>query len=151
MDFCLNPILCNVKCYICQPCILPLDPHILMHVVSFLQMVWEQHSSLVVMLTTKVERGRVKCHQYWPELYETEDFGALQITCVKEEETPSFAFREFNLTHVETSEERHIRHMQYIAWPDHGVPDDPSDFLEFVMKVRQNRSGMVEPTIVHCR
>ncbi|XP_046328009.1 tyrosine-protein phosphatase non-receptor type 4-like isoform X13 [Haliotis rufescens] len=117
---------------------------------DFWQMVWEQHSSLVVMLTTKVERGRVKCHQYWPELYETEDFGALQITCVKEEETPSFAFREFNLTHVETSEERHIRHMQYIAWPDHGVPDDPSDFLEFVMKVRQNRSGMVEPTIVHC-
>ncbi|KAK7499356.1 hypothetical protein BaRGS_00009331 [Batillaria attramentaria] len=117
---------------------------------DFWQMVWEQHSSLVVMLTTKVERGRVKCHQYWPQLYETEDFGALQITCVKEEETPSFAFREFNLTHVETNEERHIRHMQYIAWPDHGVPDDPSDFLDFVMKVRQARSGMVEPTVVHC-
>ncbi|XP_076468051.1 tyrosine-protein phosphatase non-receptor type 4-like isoform X7 [Babylonia areolata] len=117
---------------------------------DFWQMVWEQQSSLVVMLTTKVERGRVKCHQYWPELYETEDFGALQITCVKEEETPSFAFREFNLTHVGTSEERHIRHMQYIAWPDHGVPDDPSDFLEFVIKVRQARAGVVEPTVVHC-
>ncbi|XP_025096185.1 tyrosine-protein phosphatase non-receptor type 4-like isoform X2 [Pomacea canaliculata] len=118
--------------------------------IDFWQMIWEQQSSLVVMLTTKVERGRVKCHQYWPQLYETEDFGPLQITCVKEEETPSFAFREFNLTHVETSEERHIRHMQYIAWPDHGVPDDPSDFLEFVMKVRQARAGMVEPTVVHC-
>ncbi|XP_013061664.1 tyrosine-protein phosphatase non-receptor type 4-like isoform X1 [Biomphalaria glabrata] len=117
---------------------------------DFWQMVWEQHSSLVVMLTTKVERGRVKCHQYWPQLYETEDFGALQITCVKEEETHSFAFREFNLTHVETSEERHIRHMQYIAWPDHGVPDDPSDFLHFVIRVRQNRDGMSEPTVVHC-
>ncbi|KAH9513348.1 Tyrosine-protein phosphatase non-receptor type 4 [Bulinus truncatus] len=117
---------------------------------DFWQMVWEQHSSLVVMLTTKVERGRVKCHQYWPQLYETEDFGALQITCVKEEETHSFAFREFSLTHVETSEERHIRHMQYIAWPDHGVPDDPSDFLNFVVRVRQNRDGMVEPTVVHC-
>ncbi|XP_059157704.1 tyrosine-protein phosphatase non-receptor type 4-like isoform X2 [Physella acuta] len=117
---------------------------------DFWQMVWEQHTSLVVMLTTKVERGRVKCHQYWPQLYETEDFGAIQITCVKEEETHSFAFREFNLTHVETSEERHIRHMQYIAWPDHGVPDDPSDFLNFVVRVRHNRDGMVEPTVVHC-
>lgn len=68
---------------------------------DFWQMVWEQHSSLVVMLTTKVEKGRVKCHQYWPEMYETMDYGLLQITCVKEEETPSFAFREFNLTHVE--------------------------------------------------
>lgn len=117
---------------------------------DFWQMVWEQHSSLVVMLTTKVEKGRVKCHQYWPEMYETMDYGLLQITCVKEEETPSFAFREFNLTHVETSEERHISHMQYIAWPDHNVPDDPADFLEFVLKVRQRRMGMVEPTIVHC-
>nr|XP_022305446.1 tyrosine-protein phosphatase non-receptor type 4-like isoform X6 [Crassostrea virginica] len=117
---------------------------------DFWQMVWEQHSSLVVMLTTKVEKGRVKCHQYWPEMYETMDYGLLQITCVKEEETSSFAFREFNLTHVETSEERHISHMQYIAWPDHNVPDDPADFLEFVLKVRQRRMGMVEPTIVHC-
>lgn len=40
--------------------------------------------------------------------------------------------------------------MQYIAWPDHGVPDDSADFLDFVMRVRQNRAGMVEPTIVHC-
>lgn len=118
--------------------------------IDFWQMVWEQQSSLVVMLTTKVERGRVKCHQYWPDLYETADFGVLQITCVNEEETPSFAFREFNLTHVETNEERHISHMQYIAWPDHGVPDDPADFLEFVIKVRQKRAGMVEPTVVHC-
>ena len=46
---------------------------------DFWQMVWEQQSSLVVMLTTKVERGRVKCHQYWPQLYETEDFGTLQV------------------------------------------------------------------------
>ncbi len=41
--------------------------------------------------------------------------------------------------------------MQYLAWPDHGVPDDSSDFLSFVMRVRQNRTGMVEPTVVHCR
>ena len=51
----------------------------------------------------------------------------------------------------EGSEERHIQQMQYIAWPDHGVPDESTDFLDFVIKVRQNRMGMVEPTIVHCR
>ncbi|XP_052809205.1 tyrosine-protein phosphatase non-receptor type 4-like isoform X5 [Mya arenaria] len=118
--------------------------------VDFWQMVWEQHSSLVVMLTTEVEKGRIKCHQYWPGLYETSDFGHLQITCVKEEKSPSFAFREFNLTNVESEEERHISHMQYISWPDHGVPDDPADFLDFVVKVRQKRVGVVEPSVVHC-
>jgi len=38
-----------------------------------------------------------------------------------------------------------------MSWPDHGVPDDCSDFLDFVNEVRQSRSGVVESTIVHCR
>lgn len=40
--------------------------------------------------------------------------------------------------------------MQYIAWPDHGVPDSPTEFLSFTEKVRAARAGMVEPTLVHC-
>uniref|UniRef100_T1J8E8 Tyrosine-protein phosphatase n=1 Tax=Strigamia maritima TaxID=126957 RepID=T1J8E8_STRMM len=117
---------------------------------DFWEMVWEQQSTLIVILTTITERGRIKCHQYWPDLYETVDYGMLQVTCHREEETPSFAFREFTLINIENNEERHITHMQYIAWPDHGVPEDSSDFLDFVMRVRQNRVGMVDPTIVHC-
>jgi len=64
---------------------------------DFWEMIWEQHSTLIVMLTTNVERGRVKCHQYWPDLYETIEFSPLQVTCLKEEKTSSFAFRDFNL------------------------------------------------------
>ena len=51
----------------------------------------------------------------------------------------------------QSNEERHIQQMQYLAWPDHGVPDDSRDFLDFVVRVRLNRVGMVEPTVVHCR
>jgi len=57
----------------------------------------------------------------------------------------------FNILIKKPAEERQIRQLQYIAWPDHGVPDENSDFLSFVLRVRQNRTGMVEPTIVHCR
>jgi len=121
---------------------------------DFWQMVWEQQSSIIVMLTTKVERGRVKCHQYWPELYETSDYNGVQVTCVKEEMSASFAFREFTVVSTQAgnhnNEERHIRQMQYISWPDHGTPEESADFLDFVMRVRQDRSGMVEPTVVHC-
>ncbi|KAK4318744.1 hypothetical protein Pmani_010260 [Petrolisthes manimaculis] len=117
---------------------------------DFWHMVWEQQSTLIVMLTTVVEQGRVKCHRYWPRHYETVDFGILQVTCLKEEETPGFAYREFTLINTETQEERHISHMQYLAWPDHGVPDDSTEFLKFVKRVRKARDGMVEPTIVHC-
>jgi tyrosine-protein phosphatase non-receptor type 4 len=119
---------------------------------DFWQMVWEQRSSLIVMLTTESERGRVKCHQYWPEPYMGPGhFGHFIVRSTSEEITPSFAFREFTLVNSERGkEERYIHQMQYMAWPDHGVPDDSSDFLEFVCRVRQNRTGMVEPTIVHC-
>ena len=34
-------------------------------------------------------------------MYETLNYGALQITCVKEDVSTSFAFREFNLTNIE--------------------------------------------------
>ncbi|KAH9370978.1 hypothetical protein HPB48_019095 [Haemaphysalis longicornis] len=118
--------------------------------VDFWEMVWEQQCTLVVMLTTLVERGRIKCHKYWPDLYETDTYGYLQVSCVRQKETPSFAFREFTLINTQNREERHITHMQYLAWPDHGVPEDSSEFLGFVARVRSSRDGMVEPTVVHC-
>ena len=40
--------------------------------------------------------------------------------------------------------------MQYVSWPDHGVPDQASDFVQFVQRVRAARAGLVEPTVVHC-
>lgn len=43
-----------------------------------------------------------------------------------------------------------MTHLQYVAWPDHGVPDDSSDFLEFVNSVRSLRVDG-EPVLVHCR
>ena len=43
----------------------------------------------------------MKCHQYWPDLYETMDYGHLQVTCLKEEQSASFAFREFTLVNIE--------------------------------------------------
>lgn len=50
----------------------------------------------------------------------------------------------------QTGEEHTVTHLQYVAWPDHGVPDDPSDFLEFVNYVRSLRVDG-EPVLVHCR
>lgn len=40
--------------------------------------------------------------------------------------------------------------MQYLSWPDHGVPGDVVRFLSFTAEVRALRAGMVEPAIVHC-
>ncbi|XP_012876122.1 PREDICTED: tyrosine-protein phosphatase non-receptor type 4 [Dipodomys ordii] len=117
---------------------------------DFWQMTWEQGSSMVVMLTTQVERGRVKCHQYWPDAIGSSSYGCYQVTCHSEEGNPAYIFRKMTLFNQEKNESRQLTQIQYIAWPDHGVPDDSSDFLDFVCHVRNKRAGKEEPIVVHC-
>lgn len=118
---------------------------------DFWQMVWEQEASLVIMLTTTVERGRVKCHQYWPEGEETLTFGNLEINCTKIRDfSPSYIYREMYVTDSKSLRSRVIVQLQYIAWPDHDVPDDSTDFLEFIHIVRHYREGTNTPTVLHC-
>ncbi|KAL0963929.1 hypothetical protein UPYG_G00315470 [Umbra pygmaea] len=117
---------------------------------DFWQMSWEQGSSLVVMLTTQVERGRVKCHQYWPNPDSTITYGNFQVACLTEEGNSAFLVRELTLTNVLSEEVRELTQIQYVSWPDHGVPDDSTDFLDFVNLVRSKRAGKDEPMIVHC-
>ncbi|XP_034659159.1 tyrosine-protein phosphatase non-receptor type 4 [Drosophila subobscura] len=108
---------------------------------DFWRMVQQESSHLLVMLTTVMEAGRQKCHQYWPvtgeELQLAEGFS---VRCLSEkpDETGSFVFREFVLK--DKHEQRHIHHMQYLAWPDHCVPSDPNLFLEFTERVRAART-----------
>lgn len=115
-------------------------------------MTWESQSTLIIMLTTIVERGRVKCHKYWPDLDEEMTFeGGLSIRCVKETELDNketFAQREFEMTW--NGEVRQISQMAYLSWPDHGVPESPDEFVDFVERVRRDRQGSIYPTIVHC-
>nr|XP_036856944.1 tyrosine-protein phosphatase non-receptor type 4 isoform X2 [Manis javanica] len=133
---------------------------------DFWQMTWEQGSSMVVMLTTQVERGRVKCHQYWPESTGSSSYGCYQVTCHSEEGNTAYIFRKMTLFNQEIilgsfiyyngfslqtkNESRQLTQIQYIAWPDHGVPDDSSDFLDFVCHIRNKRAGREEPIVVHC-
>ncbi|CAI2348016.1 unnamed protein product [Caenorhabditis sp. 36 PRJEB53466] len=117
---------------------------------DFWLMVWEQLCATIVMLTTITERGRVKCHQYWPRLYESQEYGRLIVRCIKDRQTTNCCYREFSVKDRTTNEERRVTQMQYIAWPDHGVPDDPKHFIQFVDEVRKARMGSVDPIVVHC-
>uniref|UniRef100_G1S6N7 Tyrosine-protein phosphatase non-receptor type n=1 Tax=Nomascus leucogenys TaxID=61853 RepID=G1S6N7_NOMLE len=116
---------------------------------QFWQVVWDQKLSLIVMLTTLTERGRTKCHQYWPDPPDVMDHGSFHIQCQSEDCTIAYVSREMLVTNTQTGEEHTVTHLQYVAWPDHGVPDDSSDFLEFVNYVRSLRVDS-EPVLVHC-
>lgn len=67
---------------------------------DFWHMIREAGSTLIVMLTTVVERGRTKCHKYWPSVGEKIELHDFTITCTSEEtdDSGSFVFRDFVLT-----------------------------------------------------
>lgn len=45
---------------------------------------------------------------------------------------------------MQTGEYRVIRQLQYLAWPDHGVPSDQTLFMNFVDKMREMRQETVD-------
>uniref|UniRef100_A0A667YKH8 Tyrosine-protein phosphatase non-receptor type 9 n=1 Tax=Myripristis murdjan TaxID=586833 RepID=A0A667YKH8_9TELE len=132
--------------------------------VDFWRMVWEQMVLIIVMTTRVVERGRVKCGQYWPlEEGRTEQHGYFLVR-----NTHIQVFQDFKLSHLElyntqTGERREVCHYLYVSWPDFGVPKSASAMLDFREHVLQRQEAAVQsldpswtgppggpPVVVHC-
>ncbi|CAF3641045.1 unnamed protein product [Adineta steineri] len=118
---------------------------------AFWQMIWEQECTLIIMLTTLFESGRIKCHQYWPNVSETNDYGLFTIRCTRERKENELMYREFIFLNKEINEERIIYQIQNEIWPDHGVPNDYVSFVDFVLEIRELRKANKHlPILVHC-
>ncbi|VDQ01331.1 unnamed protein product [Trichobilharzia regenti] len=48
------------------------------------------------------------------------------------------------------TETRRITQLQYISWPDHGVPNDTDQLIAFVERVQRIRGETSSPVVVHC-
>ncbi|CRK99959.1 CLUMA_CG013255, isoform B [Clunio marinus] len=116
---------------------------------DFWRMVWEQESSTIVMMTRLEERMRKKCDQYWPTRG-TETYGLMTVTITATQELATYSIRTFQLTKSGSSESREIKQLQFTAWPDHGVPDNPAPFLQFLRRTKSLTPTESGPIIVHC-
>ncbi|XP_071494181.1 tyrosine-protein phosphatase 10D-like [Diadema antillarum] len=114
------------------------------------RLVWEKKTTILVMLTQLVERGRVKCHQYWPEDYTSVMYGTIEVSLQSEQHYEHWIVREFTL--LKDSTKRKVTQYHFMSWPDHGVPDQTWTMLDFVRVVREQieRQAFAEPIIVHC-
>ncbi|XP_073453569.1 tyrosine-protein phosphatase non-receptor type 9-like isoform X2 [Aquarana catesbeiana] len=131
---------------------------------DFWRMVWEQRVLIIVMTTRVIERGRIKCGQYWPlEAGRSEDSGHFVIRNIHID-----LFQDFKLTHLDlynkqTGESRSVAHYQYMSWPDFGVPKSASAMLDFRAQVKQHQAVAVQamgsewtghpagpPIVIHC-
>jgi len=118
---------------------------------DFWRMVWEQEVAIVVMLTKEVENGRLKCDKYWPEVDEPLVLGNLEVTISDTEETlkSELIERKITIHDKKTGKSRPVLQLQYIAWPDHGLPVSTTAFLSLIDEAYKfnNTHG---PIVVHC-
>ncbi|KAM9479164.1 protein tyrosine phosphatase receptor type Fa [Salvelinus alpinus] len=116
---------------------------------DFWRMVWEQRTNTIVMMTRLEEKSRVKCDQYWPSRG-TETYGMIQVTMLDTVELATYSVRTFALYKNGSSEKREVRQFQFMAWPDHGVPEYPTPTLAFLRRVKACNPTDAGPMVVHC-
>ncbi|XP_064591893.1 receptor-type tyrosine-protein phosphatase kappa-like isoform X3 [Zonotrichia leucophrys gambelii] len=75
-------------------------------VVDFWHMVWQEKTSVIVMLTGLVEQNKIKCEQYWPE--QEQVYGDFTVTLNNTWTTTGLVKRIFCLQKTYTEEERII-------------------------------------------
>ncbi|XP_074492955.1 protein tyrosine phosphatase receptor type Fa isoform X14 [Sebastes fasciatus] len=116
---------------------------------DFWRMVWEQRTCTIIMMTRLEEKSRVKCDQYWPSRG-TETYGMIQVTMLDTVELATYSVRTFTLYKNGSSEKREVRQFQFMAWPDHGVPEYPTPTLAFLRRVKACNPPDAGPMVVHC-
>jgi len=123
-------------------------------VIDFWRMVWQDSSSIIVMLTRIIEDRREKCHRYYPTHKNPEkDVQQFKIKLLSKEKkyNSALVIRRLNLTHLALSESREIIHFQYKEWPDHEPPASTFVFTELLRAVNNIHAKQIEkPLVVHC-
>ncbi|KAM5139600.1 tyrosine-protein phosphatase non-receptor type 20 [Callospermophilus lateralis] len=116
---------------------------------DFWQMVLENNSNVIAMITRDVEDGVTKCHNYWPISLKTPlELKHLRIFQKKYQILKYFIIRIFKIVEKSTGTSHSVKHLQFTNWPDHGTPTSADDFIKYVRYVR--KSHLTGPIVVHC-
>ncbi|XP_068806305.1 FERM and PDZ domain-containing protein 2 isoform X2 [Struthio camelus] len=117
---------------------------------DFWQMVWENESDVIAMMTKEVELGKVKCHRYWPEPpHESIDLDNFHLRLGSYQILEYFVIRVIEVINKQTEEKRSISHLQFTTWPDHGTPQLAEQLVKFICYMRKaHKTG--GPVVAHC-
>lgn len=136
---------------------------------AFWRVVWEHKSPAIIMVARERESGRLQCDDYWSPTHigpfsmriisertisqaELDSDGA-QADSIPQRQAPVVLRRMIELHHTQHPDEpaHTVRQYQFLAWPDHSVPEKPDSLLGLMRLVHtETASNSDAPTIVHC-
>uniref|UniRef100_A0A452GGZ3 protein-tyrosine-phosphatase n=1 Tax=Gopherus agassizii TaxID=38772 RepID=A0A452GGZ3_9SAUR len=114
---------------------------------DFWQMVWQEDSPVIVMIT-KLKEKNEKCVLYWPE--KRGIYGKVEVLIKDVQECENYTVR--NLTLKQGSQSQNVKHYWYTSWPDHKTPYSAQPLLQLMLDVEEDRMASAGrgPVIVHC-
>jgi receptor-type tyrosine-protein phosphatase N len=119
-------------------------------VADFWQMVWEQGSVVIVMLSRLAENGYQLAQRYWPE-EGSEQYHIFEVHLVSEHVwCEDYLVRSLYLKNSQTGETRTVTQFHFLSWPDATIPTSTRAILEFRRKVNKSYRGRSCPMIIHC-
>ena len=126
---------------------------------DFWNMIASNNVQIIVMLTQFIEGNKNKCHEYFPS-----DSGnpiicrsiGLRITLgtptqVLDMNSNKIITSTFNIIY-ENKLNRNLTHYQFTDWPDHGTPNDCTNFYNLIntVKLKHTQQNLNTPIVVHC-
>eukprot|EP01118_Nematostelium_gracile_P007647 TRINITY_DN2495_c0_g1_i1.p1 TRINITY_DN2495_c0_g1~~TRINITY_DN2495_c0_g1_i1.p1 ORF type:complete len:515 (-),score=204.29 TRINITY_DN2495_c0_g1_i1:71-1615(-) len=142
-----NYVNTDKRAYIC--CQAPLEST----VEDFHRMIWENNVEVIVMLTKFVEDGRIKATEYLPSVDDDpKKYGDFYVEDVTEEVVNGGVYVKRRFVLKKDTERRNVTQFHYLAWPDHDVPEEPKELIDFIIQVNKIEDDLTkkQPTIVHC-
>ncbi|KAI8643116.1 protein-tyrosine phosphatase-like protein [Parasitella parasitica] len=133
--------------------------------VDFWRMVIEKHVPVIVCLTPQIENGIEKCGRYWPLMDEELILKAVNsnikvvVKNIKKERKDTEAdcivrsiLVEFYYNGQDEDiliEQARVTQLQFLGWPDHGVPKETNNVIALIQLTRQLQETN-KPVLVHC-
>ncbi|KAG3274364.1 protein tyrosine phosphatase, non-receptor type 18, transcript variant X2 [Ictidomys tridecemlineatus] len=113
---------------------------------SFLEQLEEQGGLKGEVLAAEFSK---KCERYWAQEHKPLQIGFFCITLTKETQLKAdIILRTLQVTFQKES--RSVHQLQYMSWPDRGVPSNPDHILIMVEEARRLQGCGPGPLCVHC-
>ncbi|RCI01075.1 hypothetical protein CU097_012546 [Rhizopus azygosporus] len=128
-------------------------------IVDFWHTIVEYEVPLIVCLTPETEKELEKCARYWPdgekELIVKEEEVMVKLKNVEKErlfEDADCIIRHISVEFYNQNElvkQTSVIQLQFLGWPDHGVPSKPHKLISLIKLARTYYKDR-KPTLVHC-